>query len=90
MAPLWQLFSQINPGTIPECEECDDAVYRELQELLSEPEPSGSHNVSRAPVNSKSKVGMRARVEKKSCSCPTIADWRNYTYDEMIENVERS
>ena len=45
--------SQTNPGKKPELEGCDDAALKELQELLSKPEPSGSKDISEAPSKSK-------------------------------------
>ena len=53
-------------------------AFRELQEFLYELEPSGSNNVSGAPVK-----------EKKSRSYPKILDSRNVTYDEMIEQRDQ-
>ena len=65
--------SQINPGKEPEVES-GDAAFRELQELLSEPEPLGSKDGSRASSKSKPKVGMSFNKGKKSGSYPKIAD----------------
>ena len=81
--------SQTNPRKEPKLEGCDDAALKELQEFLSEPEPSGSKDMSGAPRKSKPRVGMSSRKGKKSCSYPKIAASRNYTYDEMIECQEK-
>ena len=70
--------------------ESEDAVFRELQELLSEPETLGSKDGSGAPSKSEPKVGMSSKKGKKSGSYPKIADSRNYTYDEIIECQESS
>ena len=63
----------------------DSAVYRELQELLDKPTPSGSKESLKTSSKSIPKVPMNA----KTGSGFGIRDQRSYTYDEVIECKEK-
>ena len=67
----------------------DSAVYRELQELLDKPTPSGSKESLKTSSKSSSKVRMNAKRVKKTGSRSRIGDSRSYTYDEVIECQEK-
>ena len=73
--------SLINP--IDRAESSDDAVVRQIQELLDEPVASGSGG---SVPKQKSRTGMRAGVAKSSRSSSRIGDSSVYTYDELIEH----
>ena len=54
--------SQINPQKDHKIEDCDEAVMKELQELV--PKLCGSKELSEDHGKSKPRVGMRPRTEK--------------------------
>ena len=64
----------------------DSAAFRELQELLDDPAPSGSKSGS---AKSHSKVGMIAKGAKKSWWGSRIRDQRMYSYDKIMECQEK-
>ena len=63
----------------------DAAVFKELQDLLDDPTPSGSKDILKESCRSHPKVGMSG---KKAGSRSRIRDERIYSYDEIIECQE--
>ena len=67
----------------------DSAAYRELQELLDKPTPSGSKESLKTSSKPNPKVGMKAKRVKEAGSKSRIGNLRSYTNDEMIECQEK-
>ena len=84
--PIVKIQSQANSQEVPE-PGSSESVMKELLDLVSE--PSGSKELRGDLSKSKTRVGMRSRIDRRSCSYPKIAYSRNYTYDEMIECQEK-
>ena len=80
------VWSQVNSQEVPE-PRTSESVMEAILDLVSE--PTGSKELGGDRSKSKPRVGMRSRMEKRSCSYPKIADSRNFTYDEMIEYQEK-
>ena len=78
-----------SPAILCEEEGEDSAVYRELQELLDEPTPSGRKETLDTPSKSNPKVGMNLKRGKRTGSRSRIGDQRSYTYDEVIVCQEK-
>ena len=66
-------------------DESTDSVYREIQDLLDKPVPSGSKEIPKTSNGSVSKVGMSAKKVKKTRSGSKVTDSRVYSYYEIIE-----
>ena len=67
----------------------DTAVYKELQELLDEPTPSGSKESLKVSSKSYPKLGMSSKGVRKAGSGSRIRDERIYSYDEIINCQEK-
>ena len=86
---LVSIVATRSPAKPREEEGVDSDVYRELQELLDKPAPSGSKESLKTLSKSNPKVGMNAKKVKKTGSRSRIGDSRSYTYDEVIECQEK-
>ena len=81
IAMAWSL------AKLREEEVVDSMAFKDLQELLDEPTPSGSKEGEKISTKSNPKVAMSANRVKKVGS--RIEDKRSYSYDEIIEFQEK-
>ena len=76
-----------SPAKPREEEGVDSGSFRDLQELLDEPTPSGSKESMNTSSSSKPTLSMSSGKRTKRESW--IGDWRVYSYDEIIESQEK-
>ena len=65
----------------------DSGAFRDLQELLDEPTPSGSKESLN--ISSSSKPTLSVSSGKRTRRESRIGDRRVYSYDEIIESQEK-
>ena len=76
-----------SPAKPREEEVVDSGAFRDLQELLDEPTPSGGKESE--DISSSSKPALRMSSVKRSRKESRIGDSRMYSYDEIIECQEK-
>ena len=84
LVPIAKAWS---PAKLREEEGVNSAAFKDLQELLDEPTPSGIKESKKISIKSNPTVGMSANKKKKVGS--RIGDKRIYSYDEIIEHQRK-